>query len=111
MPRMSGFEVLRWLQSQPRLRQLHVIVFSASQDLSDMEHAYDLGADAYIVKPNDPDDFVDVIRGLEKHWLRPDATPVCGETQEIEAGLAAGPGVTKQEPTLLSQRAFHGFTC
>jgi len=79
MPRMSGFEVLRWLQSQPRLRQLLVVVFSASEDVSDMEHAYDLGADGYVVKPNDADAFVEVICGMEKYWLRHNATPECGE--------------------------------
>lgn len=79
MPRMGGFEVLRWLQCQPRLRQLLVMVFSASEDVADMEHAYDLGADAYVVKPKESEEFVDVIRGMEKHWLRHYATPECGE--------------------------------
>jgi CheY-like chemotaxis protein len=85
MPHVSGFEVLRWLQAQPQLRELVVVVFSASEDNADRQHAYDLGADGYVVKPRDPAEFIDVIREMEKLWLRRHATPECGDCLEEPA--------------------------
>jgi CheY-like chemotaxis protein len=79
MPQMNGFEVLRWLQNQPLLRRLLVVVFSSSEDSNDMQQANELGADAFVVKPKEAEAFIDVICDMEKHWLRRHATPECGE--------------------------------
>jgi len=51
MPRKSGFEVLEWIRQQPALNQLCVCILSASSRPEDIERAYDLGANAYLVKP------------------------------------------------------------
>ncbi len=78
MPRMSGFDVLKWVRRHHALRNLLVVVFTSSEDPEDMRRAYSLGADSYLVKPQDPADFIDSMRDLEKHWLRANATPECG---------------------------------
>lgn len=78
MPEVDGFDVLRWLRRHPRLRNILVIAFSSSEDAEDMRLAYELGADVYVVKPQDPDLFMDTVHDMERHWLRLNATPECG---------------------------------
>ena len=51
MPKMNGFEVLSWVRRQVGLRRLFIIVFSASSRPEDVEQAFDLGANSYLVKP------------------------------------------------------------
>jgi CheY-like chemotaxis protein len=51
MPRKNGFEVLEWIRRQPALNQLCVCILSASSQPEDIARAYDLGANAYLVKP------------------------------------------------------------
>src|SRR5438067_12964024 len=51
MPRRNGMEVLKWMREQPVLRCLPVFVFSSSAHRTDVEQAYALGADGFIVKP------------------------------------------------------------
>jgi len=51
MPRKNGFEVLEWIRQQPALNQLCVCILSASSQPADIARAYDLGANAYLVKP------------------------------------------------------------
>ena len=55
MPRKNGFEVLAWLRQQPVLKRLHVYVLSASSQSEDIQRCYDLGANAYLVKPSNLD--------------------------------------------------------
>ncbi len=51
MPRKDGFEVLDWIKQDPLLRRIPVIIVSSSDNPSDINHAYELGANAYMVKP------------------------------------------------------------
>ena len=50
MPRVDGFEVLEWIKAQPLLRRLVVIIFTGSDLEADVNRAYDLGANGYLVK-------------------------------------------------------------
>ena len=69
MPKMTGFEVLSWLQTQPRLGDLRVIVLSGSNQPRDMEQAKSLGADDYYVKPVEFDDLMKFVQEVDKRWL------------------------------------------
>src|SRR5437660_1101755 len=60
MPRRNGFEVLSWIRAHPDLRRLIVVVLTTSQHGSDIERAYDLGANSYAVKPGSFGGLVDV---------------------------------------------------
>ena len=55
MPRLNGFDVLKWLRRQPTFKQLPVFVLSSSALEQDRRQAYALGANSYMIKPNDPD--------------------------------------------------------
>jgi CheY-like chemotaxis protein len=52
MPRLSGFDVLAWLRQQPHVSAIPVVVVSSSEQQSDVNRAYQLGANAYVVKPS-----------------------------------------------------------
>ena len=69
LPRMDGRTVLRQIKSDPALRRIPVVVLSTSQAPKDVADAYDLGANCYIVKPIDLDEFVAVLRDIERFWL------------------------------------------
>ena len=65
MPRMNGFEVLKWKQTQPQLDGLRVVVWSSSDLEADRKLALHLGASSYFVKPMDTSGFVDLLKVLE----------------------------------------------
>jgi CheY-like chemotaxis protein len=58
MPRMNGFETLEWLRQQEQFKRLVVHVFTASCREADVERAYNLGANSYILKPGRLDELV-----------------------------------------------------
>ncbi|PSN13581.1 two-component system response regulator [filamentous cyanobacterium CCT1] len=69
LPRRSGAEVLSWIRQQPRLRRLPVVVLTSSREYADINRIYDLGANAYIVKPADLDQLVEILKTLNLHWI------------------------------------------
>ncbi|MBE0432142.1 response regulator [candidate division WOR-3 bacterium] len=69
LPRKSGHEVLEWLRQQRRLKRLPVVVLTASSESSDINRAYDLGANSYLVKPVTFDALVEMVKTLNMYWL------------------------------------------
>lgn len=65
MPRVDGLEVLRKLKSDPEKRKIPVVVLTSSKEEQDVIEAYDLGVNAYLVKPLDFQQFADAIH----HWV------------------------------------------
>jgi len=68
MPRMGGLEVLERLKAHPTLRTIPVVVLTSSAEERDLQTAYRLGANSYIVKPVDFDKFIEVTGQLEMYW-------------------------------------------
>jgi CheY-like chemotaxis protein len=68
MPRLSGFDVLHWLQKHPTLKRLPVTVFSSSNIDKDVDRAYDLGANSYIVKPGSLNAYAELMETLHRYW-------------------------------------------
>jgi len=64
MPRVSGFDVLTWLQSQDGLKRVPVIVLTSSNHDADVKRAYDLGANCYLVKPVGFEALVELVKTL-----------------------------------------------
>ena len=79
MPRMDGFEVLRWLRQQPILKRLPVIVLTNSSRECDADLAYEVGANSYVVKPTHFEDLVKTMQIVGDFWLSgpmmPDSMP------------------------------------
>ena len=69
MPRKSGFDVLHWLREQSGLKRLPAVILTSSGQISDINQAYDLGANSYLVKPASLDMLAQVIKSLERYWL------------------------------------------
>ena len=69
LPHKTGFDVLAWIRAQPSLRTLIVIVLSSSIDEGDLERAYQLGANAFLVKPSDMHTLVEMCRAMKLFWL------------------------------------------
>ena len=69
MPRKDGFEVLRWVRQQPGLAGLRIVVLTSSEDLRDVNEAYRLGANSFLVKPLEFENFVETSMFLKHYWL------------------------------------------
>jgi two-component system, response regulator len=69
LPRMGGLEVLRAIRADERTRVLPVVILTSSREDKDLVGGYELGANSYIVKPVDFDQFADAVRQLGLYWL------------------------------------------
>jgi|SRR6185369_2017081 CheY-like chemotaxis protein len=72
---VDGFDVLRWIRQQPALRAIRVVVLTSSNAIRDVNLAYQLGANSFLVKPVDFEDFVRVTQALQGYWLWTDKAP------------------------------------
>ena len=68
MPRMDGLEVLKHIRSHDKLKKLPVVILSSSREESDLARSWDLGVNAYVVKPVDVDQFFGAVQTLGKFW-------------------------------------------
>jgi CheY-like chemotaxis protein len=75
MPRMDGFEVLKWIRAQQGLSTLRVVVLTSSERIRDVNIAYNLGANSFLVKPMDFEHVLELTKILKDYWLRLDKTP------------------------------------
>ncbi len=75
MPRVNGFEVLKWVRSQPGLAPLRVLVLTSSDEIRDVNEAYKLGANSFLVKPLDFQDFAQLSRLIQEFWLKVSKAP------------------------------------
>jgi two-component system response regulator len=69
MPKVDGIEVLRKLKSDPDRKKVPVVVLTSSKEEQDIFESYNLGVNAYIVKPVDFDQFVKAVSDLGLFWL------------------------------------------
>jgi CheY-like chemotaxis protein len=70
MPRLSGFEVLKWLRQHPALRHLPVVVLTASAMLTEVKTAYELGANSCLIKSSNPIQLNQAIKDMAVFWLQ-----------------------------------------
>lgn len=68
MPRMDGLEVLRTLREDPKFKKLPVVILSSSREENDLARSWDLGVNAYVVKPVDVEQFFVAVRTLGQFW-------------------------------------------
>jgi Response regulators consisting of a CheY-like receiver domain and a winged-helix DNA-binding domain len=77
MPMKNGFDILAWVRNEPGLKRLSVIVLTASMRAEDVERAFDLGANAFLVKPGNLDALTAMICSL-RDWLQINHFPPLG---------------------------------
>ncbi len=68
MPRVDGLEVLRRIKSDPDIRHVPVVMLTSSREEKDLVQSYDLGVNAFVVKPVDFGQFLQAIRALGMFW-------------------------------------------
>ncbi|MBS7455592.1 response regulator [Coralloluteibacterium stylophorae] len=76
MPRMDGLEVLRQMRDDPHLRKVPVVILSSSREESDLARSWDLGVNAYVVKPVDVDQFFRAVQTLGQFWAVLNESPL-----------------------------------
>lgn len=69
MPRMGGREVLEVLRTDPQLHKIPVVVLTTSDVEADIEASYRLGANSFITKPVDIDQFIEAVKAIGDYWF------------------------------------------
>lgn len=68
LPRRSGLEVLEWLRRQPAIGRIPTVMLTSSRENEDINRAYDLGANSYLVKPVEFEGLMEMVRQLGVYW-------------------------------------------
>jgi CheY-like chemotaxis protein len=76
MPRKTGLDVLHWMHEQAELKCLPVVVLSSSEHQIDIERAYELGANGFVVKPASLEKRVELAKLIGAFWLNTNAAPI-----------------------------------
>ena len=88
MPKVNGFGVLTWVRTQPVLKRLSIIILTASGRQEDIERAFDLGANSYLVKPATMAGLIAMICCL-RDWLEYNHFPPLQEAGKPVKAIAA----------------------
>ena len=75
LPKMSGFEVLQWIRESPAFCRVPVIMFTSSREALDVDRAYELGANAYLLKSVDYEKLVEALKVVRAFWLNLNLNP------------------------------------
>lgn len=78
LPKIDGLEVLRRIRADPRLKRLPVVILTSSSEQDDIVKGYDLGANGYVRKPVDFQQFADAMKTLGLYWLVLNQAPPAG---------------------------------
>lgn len=98
LPRRSGFEVLSWIRRDARpLRRTPVVMLTSSRHAVDINRAYELGANAYTVKPDTHADMVRLLAAIQAFWIERSEPPLV----ESVTGQKSGGGSTHPNRVLL----------
>jgi two-component system, response regulator len=75
LPKVNGIEVLKQLKEDPRTRSIPIVIFTSSREHRDLASTYLCGANSYIQKPVDFEEFRDTIKALASYWMITNQTP------------------------------------
>ena len=79
MPKINGFEVLEWVRTQPHIRRIAIMILTSSMRIEDVERAFDLGANSFLVKPGTLEELTKLIQCLHD-WLQINHFPPLNQT-------------------------------
>ncbi|MGB3638654.1 MAG: response regulator [Rivularia sp. (in: cyanobacteria)] len=75
LPRRSGLEVLEWLRMQPVIKRIPVVILTSSKENIDVNRAYDIGVNSYLLKPVSSNALNEMIETLNSFWLKLNCYP------------------------------------
>jgi two-component system, response regulator len=79
LPRMDGLELLRRMRANYRTKLVPVVIFTGSSDEQDLINGYTLGANSYVRKPIDGDQFASIVQRLVGYWIALNEAPPPGQ--------------------------------
>jgi chemotaxis family two-component system response regulator Rcp1 len=101
LPKKNGREVLIEIKDDPNLKHIPVVVFSGSSDETDVRDCYNHHANCYIVKPSRLDDYVSILKSLDRFWFDlvklPGPNGVCRHYSDSPFNGGRGDGNTPRE--------------
>jgi two-component system, response regulator len=86
MPRVDGLEVLRQIKSDPELKLIPVVMMTSSREEQDVVRSYQLGVNAYVVKPVRFEQFVEAVRQMGGFWALLNQPSPGGGSRSVEPG-------------------------
>ena len=92
LPGIDGFDVLRWVRRQPDFGTIPVVVLTSSDAIRDVNRAYTLGANSFLVKPLEFENFVETAKILKTYWLKTSSRPKTSRPKEGGTSGTQGPG-------------------
>src|SRR6266850_4885372 len=90
MPRVDGFEVLKWIRSQPGFKSLIVVVLTSSEQMRDVNDAYHFGANSFLIKPQDFENAINLADLINAYWLQHNRSP--DATRQSQREVKGGKG-------------------
>jgi CheY-like chemotaxis protein len=75
LPRIDGLEVLRRVKSHPKLKSIPIVMLTSSREESDLQTSYELGANAYVVKPMDFARYSEALKAIGSFWTETNQPP------------------------------------
>jgi CheY-like chemotaxis protein len=96
LPYVLGLDVLKWLRSQPEFKTIIVVVLTSSRQDADIQKAYALGANSYLVKPPDVHQLVAMVKRIKEYWIETNQLgPPCVELARGQSIASTKTPVTK----------------
>jgi CheY-like chemotaxis protein len=87
LPKIDGMEVLKQVKSDPRTKTIPVVIMTSSKEERDLVAGYNLGANSYIQKPVDFDQFRETVKSVGLYWVVINQAPVVQDSRHL-VGLA-----------------------
>jgi CheY-like chemotaxis protein len=75
MPRVNGLELMSWLQTQPDFEHLIIVALSGSAEQDEIDRAYQMGANSYVLKPGSAIELERVVNSFLNYWVRSNYLP------------------------------------
>ena len=75
LPKVDGLEILQAIKKHPRFKIMPVVILTSSNELSDIQKAYALGANSYILKSIDYEEFSHAVSMIQRYWCRLNIKP------------------------------------
>jgi len=69
MPKVSGFEAIKWIRQRQEFARITIVVLTSSDDFPYIEEAYRLGADSYLIKPGGSEQLFEMLHRFEGYWF------------------------------------------
>ncbi len=82
LPKVDGIEILRQLKDDPRTKAIPVVVLTSSKEERDLIRSYDLGANSYIQKPVDFEQFRQTVKTVGLYWMVINRRPITNEAKK-----------------------------